>query len=272
MNDCPLRYILDRSVSDQCLELVLDEKSLVDFDGRLFRLPDRQLWIEWISDPPYSEAPNLRSGILVDCEENGRRGRISTFIEDLHGRAELIPANIIFDLDEEMAAPHGCDTIFQLRHGAMPGLDRVFRHFLFDVDASWARFIKVQRGSQAAAAIHDLAESTWFGLPFLLAFSALLNTQGVLDQRSSNLARLNRARRRRGRTELLDHIEVGFSLSHAAGATSGQEWRGGHRRPCRLHHVRGHLVHRSGKIFWRAPHLRGDPERVIASKTVRVRA
>ena len=41
------------------------------------------------------------------------------------------------------------------------------------------------------------------------------------------------------------------------------------RRASRLHHVRGHLVRRGGKIFWRVPHIRGSARSgVIRQRTV----
>jgi hypothetical protein len=40
--------------------------------------------------------------------------------------------------------------------------------------------------------------------------------------------------------------------------SSGSGGDGMGRRGRRLHHVRGHLVRRGNKIFWRIPHLRGS--------------
>jgi hypothetical protein len=41
------------------------------------------------------------------------------------------------------------------------------------------------------------------------------------------------------------------------------------RHPPRLHHVRGHIVRREDRIFWRKPHLRGDASQgQVRSRTV----
>jgi hypothetical protein len=68
---------------------------------------------------------------------------------------------------------------------------------------------------------------------------------------------------------LLDHIEVSLDLR-----PRNVERRSGNgiseRAPPRLHYVRGHLVQRAGKSFWRSPHLRGDDTRSILSRTVHV--
>jgi hypothetical protein len=38
-----------------------------------------------------------------------------------------------------------------------------------------------------------------------------------------------------------------------------------------LHHVRGHIVRRGNKVFWRSPHLRGDARLgVVRSRTVQL--
>jgi hypothetical protein len=43
----------------------------------------------------------------------------------------------------------------------------------------------------------------------------------------------------------------------------------GSRRPARLHHVRGHLVRREDRIFWRMAHLRGQAlQGLVRSRTV----
>jgi hypothetical protein len=41
------------------------------------------------------------------------------------------------------------------------------------------------------------------------------------------------------------------------------------RQSPRLHHVRGHLVRRDHRVFWRIPHLRGSGFRgAVRSRTV----
>jgi len=66
------------------------------------------------------------------------------------------------------------------------------------------------------------------------------------------------------------HVEVRLVLGEEpryAGSAAAH-----HRTPPRLHFVRGHMVHRSGKTFWRASHLRGDTSKAVLQKTVRVTA
>ena len=52
-----------------------------------------------------------------------------------------------------------------------------------------------------------------------------------------------------------------------ATADTGDEPSGRHSP--RLHHVRGHLVRREQRVFWRVPHLRGSASRgAVRSRTV----
>jgi hypothetical protein len=71
------------------------------------------------------------------------------------------------------------------------------------------------------------------------------------------LERLNEARARSGKVSLLEQIEVFAPLlpEYKSGGGSASD---ASRRSRRLHHVRGHLVRRGSKLFWRVPHLRGN--------------
>src|SRR5258708_11567691 len=71
------------------------------------------------------------------------------------------------------------------------------------------------------------------------------------------LERLNRARAKSGKAALLEQIEV-FAALLPEFQSNGSNGSGASRRSPRLHHVRGHLVRRGCKLFWRVPHLRGS--------------
>jgi hypothetical protein len=74
---------------------------------------------------------------------------------------------------------------------------------------------------------------------------------------SKGAGMLARVRARVGKPALLDQMEVHspimpeYQFEHAQASA-------GFRRRSRLHHVRGHLVRRGAKLFWRVPHLRGS--------------
>jgi hypothetical protein len=71
------------------------------------------------------------------------------------------------------------------------------------------------------------------------------------------LERLNKARARSGKAALLQQIEVFAPLLPECSSFGGNGSEPS-RRSRRLHHVRGHLVRRGDKLFWRVPHLRGN--------------
>jgi hypothetical protein len=79
---------------------------------------------------------------------------------------------------------------------------------------------------------------------------------------------INRKRQIHGRPPLLDHIEVRASLDAVQAADASAAEAAGRQSP-RLHHVRGHLVRREDRVFWRVPHLRGSAARgMVRSRTV----
>jgi len=104
----------------------------------------------------------------------------------------------------------------------------------------------------------------------LLAFFLLLNAKGATRPVPILRSILNRKRLARDRAPLLDHVEVHASLPPETRARNdASEDMAGVRRPPRLHHVRGHLVRREDRVFWRAPHLRGNAlQGSVRSRTV----
>ncbi|MDB5692947.1 MAG: hypothetical protein JWO81_2010 [Alphaproteobacteria bacterium] len=266
---CPLRFVLDESASSQCMDLFLHGPDLLDLDPRAVRLPSSLLWIEWLSNPPYAETPNTRVGVLVESDEGGRSGSLFGFYCDAHGHAVLAPARMEFDLDAELYAPAASPNVFGLRHQGMAGLDRILRHALFHLERQWAAFMRSNAPDRAGHDIQQIGDYIWVFLPFVFAFSTLLNARGALSRRPSDLSRLNAARAKRGRPALLDHIEVRLALG-GAGSEVGGGMGNGMRARARLHQVRGHLVQRAGRIFWRSAHMRGDATKIIARRTVSV--
>ena len=102
----------------------------------------------------------------------------------------------------------------------------------------------------------------------LLGFFLLLSAKDATRSLAVSRAAINRKRLAHGRSPLLDHIEVRASLDAVRDADSGGNEVAGRQSP-RLHHVRGHLVRRDNRVFWRTPHLRGSGSRgMVHSRTV----
>lgn len=140
----------------------------------------------------------------------------------------------------------------------------------FRFEESWLKFYQeaaMDTESQERVARQCLA-AVACDIPFLLSFFLLLSAKGATRPAPVQRDQLNRKRLTNKRPPLLDHIEVHAALP---GHSSGSEHGDGSmtRRPPRLHHVRGHLVRRDDRVFWRTPHLRGCARQgVVRSRTV----
>ena len=133
------------------------------------------------------------------------------------------------------------------------------RCFRFRFERSWQDYYERAQltSAQATALAHHALGTIAIDIPVLLAFFLLLATRPGLPRRPLMLERLNKARARSGRATLLEQIEVSAPLlpEYKSGGSGGSETA---RRSRRLHHVRGHLVRRGSRLFWRVPHLRGS--------------
>lgn len=262
IGDCDLRYILDPLASNECMNLVFHASNgLFEPANPLLRLPAQTFWLEWFG--PSAHRPKI--GMLVEAWEGGRRGLLTGFFQDEWGNADKIGARIEFDLDQPGAMLAGR----KMRHATCAHLSGLLACARLQIDPDWDRFFRTRGGDLYDRALIDLAEHSWYLLPAACAFAAMLNSRDVLIETMSDLDRLNAARIRRGHRPLLDHIEVSIRLDDAVRASSAGHVERIKSSP-RLHYVRGHFVNRAGKKFWRSSHLRGDAERPILGKTVRV--
>jgi hypothetical protein len=266
---CPLRYILDESASNACHSLAMQGDYLLQLCPDALRLPAPTFWIEWIANPPISEEPGTRIGALVETDESGREGFVTPFFDGPDGQIRMVPGRIEFDLDNELTAEPGSIDSFRIMHASLGSAEQLLRHAIFQHQQAWASFHRASSQSVVAKARVEMAETSWLLLPLTLAFAALLNSGGALRERASDFSRLNAKRSRSGKSELLEHIEVRMSLGQSLYQASDRKAAGSRSQP-RHHPVRGHLVHRAGRIFWRKAHVRGDLSRAILSRTVNV--
>jgi hypothetical protein len=266
---CPLRFVLDQSASEQCHNLALEADILLGLAPNILRLPASTFWIEWIATPATSDEPDMRFGALIETDEGGREGLITPFFDAENGQLETVCVGIKFDLDHELVGASGRAGSFQIEHDSLATVHGLLRHMQFQYDPSWARFHRLSAHEVLPRLQQEAAETGWLFFPLVLAFVALLNSGGALDERPSDFTRLNAKRSRCGKHPLLEHIEVKMTLGNSP--RQGNNYAGaGSRSHPRLHPVRGHLVHRAGKIFWRSAHVRGDMSRPILSRTARV--
>ena len=287
---CPIRYVLSDELARLCTALAYSRGARGLAWADLLHVPAECLWVEWCEAPCHEELERYgfrpveraapisgRRGALIRSTVKGRRGQIKTFWSGGHAELDVAASSMeaYFDFDTpDGAAPDPPDgdptpaiTVFD---DALRRSDILRRCFRFRFERSWSAYYARSGLSPTqtdAIARHALGTIA-LDIPILLTFLALLMTRPGIPRRPLMLERLNCARSRAGKRPLLPAIEV-FSplppecLPRApAGPDSG-------RRSPRLHHVRGHLVRRGGRVSWRVPHLRGSGRAgVVRSRTV----
>ncbi len=104
--------------------------------------------------------------------------------------------------------------------------------------------------------------------PFASAIVLMLNSRNAVEREPVDLAKLNRARRRRGRPEFLSHTVTRLYLSKARQRDA--EATGMSREAMRQHIVRGHFKIRKTGVYWWSPFLRGDASRPMTREHYKV--
>jgi len=275
---CPLRIVLADELVRCSTQLAYSEGDRLAGCLDLIHAPMQSVWIEWsevIRQQVLREIPNLevrdaatakRVGLLVQTDKTGRAGTMRTFwstSEDVPYTGSVVTE---FDLDHPIRGSTDLGAMFDgepvgVSHMAEPAVDAVLNHVQYRLDTAWrsyygcANLSAVERNAVARTALSSSACDA----PMTLALFLLMTAKDGVQRRTSELAKVNRARRRMGRAPLLEHVEAFLNL-RAFTEPDGLEPDAGTsvRRPARLHHVRGHLARRGNKIFWRCSHLRGS--------------
>jgi hypothetical protein len=274
---CPTRYVLSDDLTRLCTALAYSKGSRTVTCADLLHAPAETVWVEWCEAPWRSELAQYgfgadaedtrrsgRRGAFIQSSTDGRRGLVRTFWSDKESAADVLASSMeaYFDFDTpEGEDPHPLDDEHRPTVSVSDGNsgDLLRQCLRFRYERTWDDYYRQARCSVAtkqAIARHALGTIAP-DIPVLLAFLLLLGIRSGVSHRPQSFARLNRSRARAGKMPLLDHVEVHFPLLEpyrfigAAGEGMG-------RRARRLHHVRGHLVRRGNKIFWRIPHLRGS--------------
>lgn len=151
-----------------------------------------------------------------------------------------------------------------------PAMASLFDHVRFRFDDKWAPYYRAAAADTQAQrhVVHATLAAVARDVPLLLAFFLLLSAKDATRHFPISRTAINRKRQAHGHLALLDHIEVRASLETVRDPDS-QATEIDSRRSPRLHHVRGHLVRRDDRVFWRTPHLRGSASRgIVRSRTV----
>jgi hypothetical protein len=278
INGCATRYVLSDELTSLCTALAYSKGASTLACSDLLHVPAERVWVEWTDGPWRDElerygfktpgdAPGSgRRGVFIQSTPQGRNGLLRTFWargeSDLHLLSSSMEAYFDFDTregeDPEVFGRQQRSSIC-VTDNVLGKADILRRCFRFRFEPSWQDYYERAQltSAQAIAISHHALGTIAIDIPVLLAFFLLLATRPGLPRRPLMLERLNKARARSGKAALLEQIEVFAPLlpEYKSGCSSGSETS---RRLRRLHHVRGHLVRRGSKLFWRVPHLRGS--------------
>jgi hypothetical protein len=290
--ECPLRFVLGDDVTRASAELAFADGARLTGCLDLLRMPAPQIWVEW-NDEIHQKviyetrsvvdydtaASGRRVGVLLQASEDGYRARARTFwvdaAADESSEVTLSPLETHIDLRGEFLEASDVPTILSgglagVSSRANAAIDSLLHHVRFRFDDRWAAYFRAAAPDLPAQrqAVHTSLAAVARDVPLILAFFLLLSAKDATRSVPICRTAINRKRQAHGRALLLDHIEVHESLDAVRESDlSGAESVGRHSP--RLHHVRGHLVRRDNRVFWRMPHLRGSAARGrVRSRTV----
>jgi hypothetical protein len=279
IDSCATRYVLSDELTRLCTALGYSKGANTLACADLLHVPAERVWVEWTEAPwrneltrygfktPADSASSGRRGVFIQSTPQGRRGLLRTFWADGESELNVLSSSMeaYFDFDaREGEEPEVFDrqqrSSICVSDDAVGDADVLRRCFRFRFERSWQDYYeRAQLTSvQATAVSHHALGTIALDIPVLLAFFMLLATRPGLPRRPLMLERLNNARAKFGKAALLEQIEVFAPLVLREYESECNSGSGPSRRPRRLHHVRGHLVRRGSKLFWRVPHLRGS--------------
>jgi hypothetical protein len=287
---CPLRFVLGDDLAQASAELAFADGARLVGCLDLLRMPAQNLWIEW-SDEVHKRvihetqsaaqadpgASGRKVGILLRAAPNGLTAIGRTFwadaASDESAEVTLSPLETHFDLRGEFAQADGLDALsgafVDATHSRNCATATLLGFVRFRFEDSWADYYRpaaVDPEFRHRLITESINSIAW-DAPLILAFLLLLSAKDATRRAPVSRAAINRKRLANGRSPLLDHIEVNASLDALSSAEPSGESSG--RLSPRLHHVRGHLVRREDRVFWRVPHLRGSGTRgSVRSRTV----
>ncbi len=278
INSCATRYVLSDELTSLCTALAYSKGASTLACADLLHVPAERVWVEWTEAPWRNELARYgfkspvdspgagRRGVFIQSTPQGRGGLLRTFWTNGESELQVLSSSMeaYFDFDTregedpEVFGRQQPSSIC-VSDDAAGDADILRRCFRFRFERSWQDYY--ERGQltpvQTAAVSYHALGTIAIDVPVLLAFFLLLSTRPGLPRRPLMLERLNKARARSGKAALLEQVEVFAPLlpEYRSGWSSGSERA---RRLRRLHHVRGHLVRRGSKLFWRVPHMRGS--------------
>lgn len=291
--ECPLRFVIADDLTRASAELAFADGDRLADCLDLLRIPASSLWVEWNDAihrqvicecgtvaQPDPDALGRQVGVLLHAAQGGRSATARTFWtasnEAGEREAQISPVETYLDLDDRFAPTVDasrmlCGDYASVTDCRDAGVAELLQRVRFRFDPRWRKYygVAARDADVRVDVIHKSLAAVAHDIPLILAFFLLLNAKGATRPLPIQRNILNRKRLSRDRAPLLDHIEVHASLPGHEAAESSTESSFGSRHSPRLHHVRGHLVRREDRVFWRMPHLRGNAfQGVVRSRTV----
>ena len=285
---CPQRYVLSDELAFLCAELAYSSGDRLAGCLDLLCVPAQRLWIEWSDGAALAGAagffgeraaadtePGRRVGILVQGQADGTQALMRAFWSD-QDQPVACPMEALLDLRQ--ARCFAADPRSRYRQwiavtDPIPAVAQLLDCARFRLESSWADFYARTTPSPSPdmAILRTSLTGIARDIPVLIAFLLLLSSREGVAVRPVNWDALNRKRVRHGRTPLLEHLEASLALQPEVRADAARDSGYTGRFAPRRHHVRGHLVRRRNRIFWRRPHLRGSAFRgQVLTRTVRL--
>lgn len=266
----PVRYILSDPVYDNILFAAVEQPDCLWASLRTLRVPHPLMWVEWRELRQSEPQQRTRAGVLIESNDAGRSGTLTSAWLDATSGPYRAPAFFSFDFDQQVSGGLAAYNVDRSDPHLYSCYDQLYKHSAFHAYTAWLKQLETQVcPADMRLNLNRLFSCSVRDFALMCAFLTLLTQPRVLEARGSDLSRLNSARAKKGKNPLLSHVELHMRLD--APAFGEARMPGADRHSSRLHWVRGHLVHRSDRVFWRRSHTRGDVTRgVLAKKTVHV--
>jgi hypothetical protein len=278
------RYLFDEASIATAVELTLGRPKVLLEAIRHIRVPYRRLWVEW----PESGREKLRkvfgwmdtttnditrpvpshTGFLLECEASGRRGTVTWAWHRSGDPANIAPIGCFFDLDRDH--PMSKHQLHGLLNGNLGTLWQDNPPQLEALLAIWrtAEHRPSNWGRDFLAVLNDAAHEAFCYADvvgeYIMVWATLLlltASRPIIDYTPVSLAKLNRTRRQKGRTLLLDHTRVTMHLDDKRiERLVANQPLGYTRKSPRVHCVSSYLGRRGDRHWVVTPYVRGKGE------------
>lgn len=279
------RFILDANATRTAVELTLGRPKILIEAMQHIVVPYRRLWVEWndndrqqlrdkFNEPDsYSELRPMpgRVGFLLESDATGRRGT-ACWAWAAPG-ADIPNVGVIqphYDLDRTFELEE--DRYHGLLNGNLATMwknNTIQLEALFDIwrtcehrPVDWAeQFWKMLPNYKLAQAL-SYSDVVGDYITIWVVMLMLTASRSVLNYHHVSMAKLNKHRRKRGDTPLLDHTNIALHLTPHQQRPVVRSPLGYSRKSPRIHMVSSYLARRGNKHWLVYPYMRGSGDTI----------